>query len=118
MINKADLLITATLANLLDLATSYLDFSLLGLQELNYYATTLHLNNYLAAAAAFMTYEALMAIIYLATPRYPRLRWFMAVFIVMKFMAVAGNIAASMGVYSINNAIIGMNQSLTNALKY
>ncbi len=32
----------ATLANTLDLATSYLDFSL-GLQELNYYATTMHL---------------------------------------------------------------------------
>ncbi|WP_054857184.1 hypothetical protein [Vulcanisaeta sp. JCM 16159] len=52
MINKADLILTATLANLLDLTTSYLDFSLLGLQELNYYATTLHLSNYLAAAIA------------------------------------------------------------------
>ncbi len=56
--------------------------------------------------------------IYLATHRYPRFRWFMVVFIVMKFIAVAGNIAASMGIYNINNTIIGISQSLTNVLRY
>ena len=105
--------LVATLANTLDLMTSYLDFSLYGLQELNYYVTTMHLGNYLAATMAFITYEAVILAIYLAMPRLPGLRWFMAVFITMKFIAVAGNIAAAMGFYGINNAIITASQFLT-----
>ncbi len=49
---QVELLLVATLANALDLATSYLAFSLLRLQELNYYASVMHLNNYLAATLA------------------------------------------------------------------
>lgn len=115
---QVELLLVATLANALDLATSYLAFSLLRLQELNYYASVMHLNNYLAATLAFITYEVVITGIYLAMLRFPMLRWFMAVFITMKFIAVAGNIAASMGFYGINNTILAMNQLLINALKY
>ena len=114
---QAALLLAATIANALDLATSYLDFSLYGLQELNYYATTMHLGNYLAAAMAFITYEVAILAIYLAMLRFPILRWFMNTFTTMKFIAVAGNIAAAMGFYGINNAIIMANQFLINALK-
>ncbi|ADY01049.1 hypothetical protein VMUT_0839 [Vulcanisaeta moutnovskia 768-28] len=116
--NQVELLLMATLANALDLATSYVAFSLLDLQELNYYATAMHLSNYLAAALAFMAYEIVVAVIYLVMHRFPVLRWFMAVFITMKLMAVVGNIAASMGFYGINNTLIAMNQLMINALKY
>ncbi|GAB6946107.1 hypothetical protein JCM16161A_02370 [Vulcanisaeta sp. JCM 16161] len=115
---QVELFLMATLANALDLATSYLVFSLFGLQELNYYATAMHLSNYLAAALAFIAYEAAVASIYLAMLRFPMLRWFMAVFIIMKFMAVVGNIAASMGFYGINNTILAMSRLLINSLKY
>ena len=112
-----ELLLTATLANTLDLMTSYLDFSLYGLQELNYYATTMHLGNYLAATMAFITYEVVILAIYLAMLRLPGLRWFMTVFITMKFIVVTGNVAAAMGFYGINNTILMASQILTNALK-
>ncbi|WP_243671643.1 hypothetical protein [Vulcanisaeta sp. JCM 16161] len=62
---QVELFLMATLANALDLATSYLVFSLFGLQELNYYATAMHLSNYLAAALAFIAYE----------PRWPAYTW-------------------------------------------
>ena len=114
---QSALLLVATIANALDLTTSYLDFSLYGLQELNYYATTMHLGNYLAAAIAFITYEAAILAIYLAMLRFPILRWFMNTFTTMKLIAVAGNIAAAMGFYGINNAILIASQFLTNALK-
>jgi hypothetical protein len=115
---QVELLLIATLANALDLATSYIAFSLLSLQEINYYATAMHLGNYLAAALAFITYEIVVTSIYLIMLKFPMLRWFMAVFIVMKFIAVTGNIAASVGFYSINNTILAMNHSLLNTLKY
>ena len=109
--------LVATLANALDLMTSYLDFSLYGLQELNYYAATMHLGNYLAATMAFMIYEVIVLAIYLVMPRFSGLRWFMTVFIIMKFIAAAGNIAAAMGFYAINNTILTASQFLVNILK-
>ncbi|WP_252901606.1 hypothetical protein [Vulcanisaeta sp. JCM 14467] len=66
---------------------------------------------------AFITYEAIVLTMYLAMPRLSGLRWFMAVFIIMKFIAAAGNIAAAMGFYAINNTILTASQFLTNTLK-
>lgn len=72
--SQVELFLMATLANALDLVTSYLAFSLFGLQELNYYATVMHLSNYLAAALAFIAYEVVITGMYLAMLRFPMLR--------------------------------------------
>ncbi|BDR92748.1 hypothetical protein [Vulcanisaeta souniana] len=106
-------LIIATLANTLDLLTSYIDFSVFKMVELNNYATTMHLNSYVAATLAFITYEATIALIYLITLRYPITNPALAVFITMKFIAVAGNITATMGFYQINNALITMSRAVS-----
>ncbi|MGC9152629.1 MAG: hypothetical protein ACP5GY_02715 [Vulcanisaeta sp.] len=113
---SAKLLITATVLNALDLLTSYVGFAAFGLDELNYFATAMHLSNYVASTLSFLTYETLILALYLLSLRYNAFRIFLVVFMVAKSVVVIGNVTAYLGIDSINQGIIMLNQLLLSAL--
>jgi|GEM_PF-2091848 hypothetical protein len=112
---KGNLLITATVLNVLDLLTSYIGFSEFGLTELNAFATTLHMGNYLAALLACLTYETIVLLWYLLSLKHPIFTIFLVVFTAGKAMSVIGNALAYVGIYSINRIFL-ISQSILSAL--
>ena len=112
---RGNLLITATVLNALDLLTSYIGFMEFGLTELNAFATTLHMGNYLAALLACLTYETIVLLWYLLSLKHPTFTIFLTVFTAGKAMSVIGNALAYMGIYSINKAFL-ISQSILSAL--
>ncbi|WP_069807240.1 hypothetical protein [Vulcanisaeta thermophila] len=95
----------ASLMNLADLITSYFDFTVFGLGEVNAFALLLHLSNYLAALMAVVIYQVLVLALYLITIRRPLFKPLLMVFALFKVIAVVNNILVIVGFNELTSLI-------------